>query len=435
MEKMRKCPKCGKFVSQYTYFCTECGTKTEECDEQIHIRKETTLSMQEKEISDMVLNDKEEIGITNVQATAAKNNSGVSFSKKTIGGITVVVLIGLIGVIRIFSIEGNNSSTAVAQDVSTMENISDTDYEDLDLANLDNEYNAKEEQESSVEDNSSEYAESVDTIEIPDWIIVNGVAVNGNEMCYSRDDMLPTSNGEYPLTVVHYIFNSDGSLYSMKGYMIYENKETASQYVDKLSSYNDKDENEFGMKRGETQYYSVENVLVEEYLPQYTEQYVGTMQDEISMYSRFGITIYYSSSDQMQVETHDEGSLAETEFAQWTTNSICSSYSDYSFLLDGFAQEVITPTFEADGESIVVCTVAELVQADNYVIIDNSRYYYVQLYDATTDELVDYYTGIYDYNEGGVEFFINNIGHSYYLKIITDLEDNERIYGHGHIIR
>ena len=44
MEKMRKCPKCGKFVSQYTYFCTECGTKTEECDEQIHIRKETTLS-------------------------------------------------------------------------------------------------------------------------------------------------------------------------------------------------------------------------------------------------------------------------------------------------------------------------------------------------------------------------------------------------------
>ena len=153
MEKMRKCPKCGKFVSQYTYFCTECGTKTEECDEQIHIRKETTLSMQEKGISDMVLNDKEEIGITNVQATAAKNNSDVSFSKKTIGGITVVVLIGLIGVIRIFSIEGNNSSTAVAQDVSTMENISDTDYEDLDLANLDNEYNAKEEQESSVEDN------------------------------------------------------------------------------------------------------------------------------------------------------------------------------------------------------------------------------------------------------------------------------------------
>ncbi len=71
----------------------------------------------------------------------------------------------------------------------------------------------------------------------------------------------------------------------------------------------------------------------------------------------------------------------------------------------------------------------------NYVIIDNSRYYYVQLYDATTDELVDYYTGIYDYNEGGVEFFINNIGHSYYLKITTDLEDNERIYGHGHIIR
>lgn len=28
MEKMRKCPKCGKIADQYTFFCTECGTKT-----------------------------------------------------------------------------------------------------------------------------------------------------------------------------------------------------------------------------------------------------------------------------------------------------------------------------------------------------------------------------------------------------------------------
>ena len=28
MEKMRKCPKCGKTADQYTFFCTECGTKT-----------------------------------------------------------------------------------------------------------------------------------------------------------------------------------------------------------------------------------------------------------------------------------------------------------------------------------------------------------------------------------------------------------------------
>lgn len=28
MANMRKCQKCGKIENSYTYFCTECGTKT-----------------------------------------------------------------------------------------------------------------------------------------------------------------------------------------------------------------------------------------------------------------------------------------------------------------------------------------------------------------------------------------------------------------------
>lgn len=421
MEKTRKCPKCGKIVSQYTYFCTECGTRTEETEERVQLQKETMISTQEKDNSGKILKDKEEIGISNVPITTVKNDSGIGFPKKTIG-IAVGVLIGIIGVMYIFSIGGNNFSTVETQDASNMENISDVDYED---SNMVNSYGG---------DNALEYAGSVESIGIPDWFIVNAVVVNGNEMCYSRDDILPTSTGECPLSVIYYIFNDDGSLYSMTGYMIYDSKETARQYADKLNSYNNKDENEFGMQLGETRYYSVENVLVEEYLPQYTKYYVGTMEDEISMYSREGFTINYNSSNQIQLEASDEDSLAETGYTPWIADIFCYSDSDYTFLLDDSAQEVITPTFEVVDESVVICTVAELVKADSYVT-DNFRYYYVELYDATTDDFVDGYSGIYDYNEGGVEFYVNNIDHSYYLKIITDLESDERIYGHGHIIR
>lgn len=42
---MRTCPKCGRIESQYTYFCTECGTKTIESDGQVPSRKETTVGV------------------------------------------------------------------------------------------------------------------------------------------------------------------------------------------------------------------------------------------------------------------------------------------------------------------------------------------------------------------------------------------------------
>lgn len=121
-----------------------------------------------------------------------------------------------------------------------------------------------------------------------------------------------------------------------------------------------------------------------------------------------------------------------TDYVQWTNKDVCNhSSGDYTFLMDSSAYEIITPTFEVYSSSILVSTALEFEEAGNYYT-DKSRYFNVELYDASNDTLVNYYTGMYDNVEGGVDFSTER-NHSYYLKISTYVESGEKTHGHGHI--
>lgn len=328
MGKVRTCPKCGRVESQYTYFCTECGTKTIESDGQVPSRKETavgvsnaykeqkpdvkavtptdvtfgsdSISAQREETDNVSSEGKIENDKSSDSVTAQKNAPSVTISKKTIG-ITAGALVVVIGVILAFSIGRNNTSNDNLQLASKAENESNVGYSDSYELHADDGYK-EQEQEYYLDQNEAEHSESVDDVEVPNWFVVNGVAVKGNELCFSRDDSLQMGNGEYPLTVTHYVFNDSGSLYSMNEYIIFENEWSASQYADELNSYNNEGKNNFGMQMGDTRYYSVGNILVEEFLPQYTQYNVGTLQDEITMFSDYGWSIEYVSSDGQQVD-------------------------------------------------------------------------------------------------------------------------------------
>lgn len=328
MGKVRTCPKCGRIESQYTYFCTECGTKTIESDGQVPLRKENTvgvsnaykeqkpgvkavtpadvtlgpdsLSAQRVEADNVSSERKIENDASSDSVTAQKNAPSVTISKKTIG-IIAGALVVVIGVILAFSIGRNNTSNDNLQLASKAENESNVGYSDSYELHADDGYK-EQEQEYYLDQNEAEHSESVDYVEVPNWFVVNGVAVKGNELCFSRDDSLQMGNGECPLTVKHYVFNDSGSLYSMNEYIIFENEWSASQYADELNSYNNEGKNNFGMQMGDTRYYSVGNILVEEFLPQYTQYNVGTLQDEITMFSDYGWSIEYVSSDGQQVD-------------------------------------------------------------------------------------------------------------------------------------
>lgn len=291
-------------------------------------------------------------------------------------------------------------------------------------------YDTDNGQTTSSENN--DYKESYNNssvIEVPTWYTVNGVAVNGNELCFSRDDGLIMGEGEEPLTVTHYVFSNDGmNLYSMKEYIIFQNEDAASKYAEELNTYGDDGRNNFGMHKDEAQYYSEGNILVEEFLPQYTNQTVNSLEGLISMYEEYGWTIDYISSD----ITGSYGNNTGSDYVSWTNKDVCDySYSDYTFLMDSSAYEIITPTFEVYSSSIFVSTALEFEGAGNYYT-DKSRYFNVELYDASNDTLVNYYTGMYDNVEGGVDFSTER-NHSYYLKISTYVESGEKTHGHGHI--
>lgn len=299
-------------------------------------------------------------------------------------------------------------------------------------SNAEFEYDKEKDNGQSVALDNYEYASSYQDsmgVDIPNWYTINGVAVNGNELCFSRDDGLVMREGEEPLTVTYCVYDNDGkNLISMKEYIIFQNEEIASKYADELNTYGDDGRNNFGMREGESQYYSVGNILVEEFLPQYTDQNVSCLEEEISMYEGYGWKIDYVSSSGIDLTECN----TEDEYVSWTNKELCDySYSEYTFLMDSTANEIITPTFEVYSSSIFVSTVLEFERTGSYYT-DKSRYFDVELYDASKNTLVDYYTGMFDNLEGGVDFLTER-NHSYYLKISTYIENGEKAHGHGHI--
>lgn len=129
---------------------------------------------------------------------------------------------------------------------------------------------------------------------VPDWYVVNAVAVKDNELCFSRNDGFIFVDTGYTF-VYHYVFNKNGTLKSMKQYIFFDDEATARYYTElETSCLNDDDPtNDGGLIKGDVRYYNIGNISVEEYLPQYTKNNVGTLDSTISMYRGYGWEIVY----------------------------------------------------------------------------------------------------------------------------------------------
>lgn len=378
MGKGRKCPKCGKIENEFTFFCTECGTKTVE-DVNSSPVNSVAITEQTEEVFDSsaVGNDYESASEEEMSNASTKeqdaSNAHTGISPKLIGYIAGAV--SVIAVIVLIIVVANRDATSLEDkaDDNSVEYANMVSVEDDNVnetANSSDEYN--ESAGYADTDDKEVTIQYEEEIYVPDWYLVNGVAVNGNELCFSRDDGLQMGNGEYPLTVQHYIFNEEGStLISLKEYIIFQNELSASQYADELNMYNSDGRNNFGMLEGETYYYNVGNILVEEFLPLYTDKKIGTLQEEISMYAGYGWAIEDVSDnytgDQIYVDNMSE-ELQENEsfYGIW-----CGAAKELSGAED-IAAQLQSKGFEAD---IFVTTDWDNLNDEKWYVVSAGKYH------------------------------------------------------------
>lgn len=383
MRKGRKCPKCGRIENEFTYFCTECGTKTVEYDENQSSSLNRVVFGPEKnkyndQTDETVVEEREEESdsTTSTTATSVSDLNDGSFKKMIgcIGGVVAaIVFITLISLV--INRRGSSENSTISKNEKEEYSV---EHEDVSLTYSNEEDEGSNYAEDYVEDCVEDYAEDnssqyVEEINIPDWYVVNEVAVNGNELCFCRDDGLEMGNGERPLMVEHYVYSDDGgSLCSLKEYIIFQDEAAASLYADELNTYNYDGRNNFGMKEGETYYYNVGNVLVQEFLPQYTQLNVGTLQDEILMYFEYGWTINDVTSDNSDTDLDIEqnASIEEIQDNESFYGIWCGASKEYSEA-EEIANKLISYGFKAD---ILVTTDWENLNSEKWYAVSAGKY-------------------------------------------------------------
>lgn len=146
-------------------------------------------------------------------------------------------------------------------------------------------------------DNRSSFGNAeVSTDELPDWYMLDAVTVKGNELCFCRSDGIYTENEGKDFTVVyHYVFNTDGTLRSMKDYTIYDDERQAKFYAEAASKMREdgSGRDNYGYFKGDVNYYYKDNIMITEYLPQYTRANVGSLDDEIARFKGYGWEVHY----------------------------------------------------------------------------------------------------------------------------------------------
>lgn len=143
---------------------------------------------------------------------------------------------------------------------------------------------------------SYNYIESggyIDHVDLPEMYMPNGVLVNGNQLCFSRDDGLDM-DGIYPVTIHVYTANDNGILTDSREFIIFGDNFDASGYCNELNDFSS-GTNMFGMQQGWAEYYYCNNILIEKYTEKYLkeEEQVQTLQDVINMYEEYGWDVQY----------------------------------------------------------------------------------------------------------------------------------------------
>lgn len=142
----------------------------------------------------------------------------------------------------------------------------------------------------SVENEHSQTSSVV----IPDWYIENGVAVKGNQLCFSRNDGLIMDEGVEPTTVRVYTANNDNKITDVTEYIIFDNEAQAKKYSAELNTY-EGGTNSFGMKKGQSSYSYKNNIMIETVDKSYyqAEEKIYTLDDAVNWYSNNGWNINY----------------------------------------------------------------------------------------------------------------------------------------------
>lgn len=136
--------------------------------------------------------------------------------------------------------------------------------------------------------------QSTASIEMPNWYIENGVAVKGNQLCFSRNDGLIMDEGVEPTTVRVYTANSENSIINVTEYIIFDNETQAKKYSSELNTY-ENGTNSFGMKKGQSSYSYKNNIVIETVEKSYYEESeeIYTLEDAIKSYTDNGWDINY----------------------------------------------------------------------------------------------------------------------------------------------
>lgn len=198
METIRICPKCGKSESQYTYFCSECGTKTVE--KEVATTSKSDITDVRKESIDEINDSKAAYNKSiNVERGISHNKSSGSkltnIGHKSLIGIVSIVTIIVVGVI-VATASGEKKQSQV--DESRNVEISDS-VQDSKMDNTEDEKSSLE-----AERNESEISD----------LILQGNYTNWGNACYDSENIYFTdfANGIYCSAIESFLGDASNTL-------------------------------------------------------------------------------------------------------------------------------------------------------------------------------------------------------------------------------
>ena len=141
--------------------------------------------------------------------------------------------------------------------------------------------------------NGYEYIDG--TMNMPNWYVIEEVAVKGNQLCFCRENSVIWENNEGSINVTVFTADADGFIIDMREYLIFNKEALAKYHCEELNQYDSDGTNSFGMAPGLAKYYYCDNVLIEVFMEDYysnVESY-HTLNDVIDMYAGYGWNINY----------------------------------------------------------------------------------------------------------------------------------------------
>ena len=283
----------------------------------------------------------------------------------------------LISTILIFTLVGCNASKNSEENSNTTDDavLQDDVSFDITEGKITHETNS----ENSEEQTHTEVA-------IPDWYIENGVAVKGNQLCFSRNDGLIMAGGVEPTTIRVFTANSDNIIIDVTEYIILDNEDQAKKYSAELNTY-ENGTNSFGMEKGQSSYSYKNNILIESYDESYYQdiENIYTLEDAINQYIAYGWEInYLDDADSAEAAEDELTSLVESYIEQSENLPTPSEMVSQLEFLDAF--EEYTVIFENLGKLATE-------NADNVFVVRaftnhvNQIPSWTNAYDALTSEI------------------------------------------------